>query len=102
MTAYIIRRFLQMIVIMFIVSIVSFIVIQLPPGDFVDAYVTTISGGETFTAETIEALRVQFGLDEPFHTQYLKWITNVIRGNLGVCLFSISARWPICWASACR
>ncbi len=84
MTAYVIRRFLQMIVIMLIVSIVAFIVIQLPPGDFVDAYVTTISGGETFTQETIDALRAQFGLDEPFLIQYVKWISNVLRGNYGV------------------
>ena len=84
MTAYLIRRFLQMILIMFIVSIVAFIVIQLPPGDFVDAYVSTISGGETFTQETIDALRAQFGLDDPLHVQYLKWISNVLRGRYGL------------------
>ena len=84
MSGYIIRRFLQMIVIMFIVSFVSFIVIQLPPGDFVDAYVTTISGGETITQETIDGLRRQFGLDEPFIIQYISWITNVLQGKLGI------------------
>ena len=84
MSGYIIRRFLQMIVIMCIVSIVSFIVIQLPPGDFVDAYVSTIAGGETVTQETIDGLRRQFGLDEPFIIQYFSWIGNVLRGNLGI------------------
>lgn len=84
MLRFAVQRFLQMVVIVFIISIIAFVIIQLPPGDFVDNYVTTVAGGETLTPEAVEALRIQFGLDEPIYSQYLHWMANVFRGNFGL------------------
>jgi peptide/nickel transport system permease protein len=81
---YAIQRGLQMVVLVFIISLIAFIVIQLPPGDFVDSYMSTIAGGETLTQEAVQALRQQFGLDQPIYVQYVRWMSNVISGNFGL------------------
>jgi len=85
MAQFIIRRLFLMIPTMFAVSIVAFIIIQLPPGDFLTSYVANISAaGETVEQEVIEALNRRFGLDQPIYVQYLKWITNIItKGDFG-------------------
>ena len=84
MLTYALRRAFQMVILVFIISIIAFVVIQLPPGDFVDSYLSTIAGGESLTTEAVQALREQFGLDEPLPVQYVRWMTNVIRGNFGL------------------
>ncbi len=84
MLSYFVKRFLQMLVVIFIISLVAFMVVQLPPGDFIDAYVTNLSGGDRVPPETIEALRQQFGLDQPIYVQYVKWISNALQGNFGI------------------
>lgn len=85
MAQFIIRRLLYMIPTMFAVSLVAFIIIQLPPGDFLTSYIANISaGGETVTQDVIDGLNQQFGLDQPIYVQYFKWITNIIlRGDFG-------------------
>jgi peptide/nickel transport system permease protein len=85
MVQFIIRRLLVMIPTMFAISIVAFIVIQLPPGDYLTSYIANLSaGGEQIEADVIEALNERFGLDQPIYVQYYKWISNIIlKGDFG-------------------
>ncbi|TVR74968.1 MAG: ABC transporter permease [Sphaerobacteraceae bacterium] len=84
MLGYIIRRALFSLVTIFLVSILSFAIIQLPPGDYVDSYIAQLqaSGTPVSTSEA-ENLRARYGLDEPFAVQYGLWMRQVLRGNLG-------------------
>ncbi len=72
------------LVTIFLVSILSFAIIQLPPGDYVDSYIAQLqaSGTPVSTSEA-ENLRARYGLDEPFAVQYGLWMRQVLRGNLG-------------------
>jgi peptide/nickel transport system permease protein len=84
MIAYIIRRILLMIPTLIAISIISFIIIQLPPGDFLTTYVSQLSAsGETVDQAELEALKERYGLDEPMYKQYLKWASNFLRGDFG-------------------
>ena len=87
---YIIKRVLQMIPIMIIITIIVFFVIQLPPGDFLATYMAEreLQGGYVMEASEVEALRERFGLDRPIHEQYIMWMSNIIlRGDLGRSFF---------------
>lgn len=69
---------------MFLVSLTVFILIQLPPGDFVDSYAALVaSSGETLTPDQMVELRQRFGLDQPIIVQYFHWIVGVVQGDLG-------------------
>ncbi|MBN1874529.1 MAG: ABC transporter permease [Anaerolineae bacterium] len=85
MLAYIGRRLLMMIPTLFAVSLVSFIIIQLPPGDFLTTYVATLAAeGETVDADVIARLEARYGLNQPVYVQYYKWITNILfKGDFG-------------------
>lgn len=84
MRDYMIRRILQAVPILIAISIFCFVVIQLPPGDFLTTYVANLSAsGQIVDQAEIEALRDRYGLDQPMTTQYLKWITNFIQGDMG-------------------
>ncbi len=74
-----------MIPTMFAVSIVAFIIIQLPPGDYLTSYLANLSAaGETVEQEVLDALNERFGLDQPIYVQYAKWIGNIItKGDFG-------------------
>jgi len=81
---YLIRRILYMLLTLFFVSIIVFVVIQLPPGDFLTSYIAQLAtSGESVNLETIEALKKQYGLDKPIWEQYLLWIWNVLHGDFG-------------------
>ena len=85
MLSYMVRRFFFAIVTIFAASILAFVVMQLPPGDFVTSYVAQLSlTGNPVSSETAQALRIQYGLDQPMYAQYLKWMGQVLQGNLGV------------------
>ena len=86
MAKYILKRVLYMIPTLFVISIISFTIIQLPPGDFLTSYVATLrSQGEDIDAETIRALEEQYGLNQPIYVQYTKWITGILtRGDFGL------------------
>ncbi|MBA7684657.1 Glutathione transport system permease protein GsiC [subsurface metagenome] len=78
------RRIAAALVTLFLISIVAFIIIQLPPGDFVDAYAgKKTQGGVIITQDELDVMRVRLGMDKPLYQQYLKWIGGVIRGDLG-------------------
>ena len=84
MLRYIGWRVLLMIPTLFVISIVSFAVIQLPPGDFLTSYVAGISArGETIDEAEIQALRNAYGLGQPMYVQYFKWMSGVLRGDFG-------------------
>jgi peptide/nickel transport system permease protein len=81
---YIIRRALFSIVTLFLVSILAFAIIQLPPGDYVDSYIANLQAAGTPVSQTeAENLRARYGLDRPFPVQYGLWMRQVLRGNFG-------------------
>jgi peptide/nickel transport system permease protein len=86
MAKYILKRVLYMIPTLFVISIISFAIIQLPPGDFLTSYVATLrQQGEDIDATAIKALEEQYGLNQPIYIQYGKWITNIVtRGDFGL------------------
>lgn len=76
---YILRRFIAFIPMLIIISIVSFIVIQLPPGDFLTTYIMQLqSRGYRLAQEEIARLADRYGLNDPLYIQYFKWIRNII------------------------
>jgi peptide/nickel transport system permease protein len=84
MFAYIIRRILIMIPTLIAISMISFTIIQLPPGDFLTTYVSQLSAsGETVDHAELESLKKRFGLDEPIYIQYLQWVWNFVHGDFG-------------------
>lgn len=80
MLAYIVQRVLLLIPMLVAISILSFAIIQLPPGDFLTSYVAQLrqEGDEVDEAE-LASLRQRYGLGQPVHVQYLKWIYGVLR-----------------------
>jgi peptide/nickel transport system permease protein len=87
MLSYLAKRLMYMVLILWILSIVSFIIIQLPPGDFVTTLINRmISQGRGPSDRTAyEArLRAQYGLDRPMIQQYLLWIRKMFQGDLGL------------------
>ena len=66
------------------ISILSFVIIQAPPGDFLTAYVAQLrSMGEAIDPAQIEALKVRYGLGQPMYVQYFKWLGGILHGDLG-------------------
>ena len=84
MLSYTIRRILTMIPTLIAISIIVFIIIQLPPGDYLETYIAELqSQGEAVDPGKIEALRAQYGLDRPIYEQYLVWFFGLLQGDLG-------------------
>ena len=86
MGKYILKRVLYMIPTLFVISVISFTIIQLPPGDFLTSYVATLrQQGEDIDADAIRALEDQYGLNQPVYIQYGKWMGNILtRGDFGL------------------
>jgi peptide/nickel transport system permease protein len=84
MARFIVYRLLMMIPTMFAISLVAFIIIQLPPGNYLTSYIANLAAsGETVERDVIEALNERYGLDQPVYVQYFKWIGNVLQGRFG-------------------
>ncbi len=85
MLKYIWKRILIMIPTIFVISLACFFIIQLPPGDFISSYITTMqSEGETITQEVVAQLRAEYGMDKPWFVQYILWMKGIIlHGNWG-------------------
>jgi len=79
MARYIFRRLLQSIPLLLAISVISFGVMQLAPGNFLD----TLRGQPTIQPGTIAALKRDFGLDQPWHIQYFRWLINALQGDFG-------------------
>ena len=87
MIAYIVRRFFLAILTIWAITILSFLIIQLPPGDYVTSYIASMSAsGNQVTEAEAEALRIQYGLDQPIYIQYLKWMGLIMHGNFGMAI----------------
>ena len=85
MFRYIGRRLFYMVPTLLIISIISFILIQLPPGDYISAMQAQLSEtGDWVDDDTLDALRRRYGLDKPLWQQYLLWLWGVMRGDFGV------------------
>jgi len=85
MAAYIVRRFLLALVTIWAVSIISFGIIQLPPGDYVTAYIEQLMASGTDVTEVEAAnIRAQYGLDSSIPVQYFKWMRLASTGNFGI------------------
>ena len=69
----------------FFVSIISFVIIQLPPGDYLTSVVTAMTAtGETIDASALAAMEQRYGLGQPIYVQYWKWISGILlRGDFG-------------------
>lgn len=85
MLVYILKRLAYMIPTLFGMSLVSFLIIQLPPGDFLTSLTSAIAdSGQSLDQASIDRLTALYGLDQPFYVQYWNWISNIIfRGDFG-------------------
>jgi len=84
MFRYFVQRLLVMIPTLIVISIAIFVIIQAPPGDYLETYIEELrSQGEAVDPAKIEFLRRTYGLDLPFYMQYLKWAGGLLQGNLG-------------------
>jgi len=98
MLGYILRRVLLAIPTMIVVSVLAFVIIQLPPGDFLTSYIAYTRATEGDQAANqltsiIPQLRAQYGLDKPIYVQYSLWIKNIItKGDFG---YSYEQKQPV-------
>ena len=84
MSEFLIRRTLTMIFTLAATSVLIFIIIQLPPGDYLSTYIAELqSQGEMVDEAKIEFLRSQYGLDKSMPHQYFTWVTGLLQGDLG-------------------
>ena len=87
MLRFIVQRLLLLPVLLLLFSVVVFWLVQAPAGDFLTSYVANIaSSGSSIGADQVEALKRQFGLDQPGYMQYLRWMESLSKGDLGLSL----------------
>src|SRR5437588_6899613 len=84
MLGYLVNRILIMIPTLIAISIVVFIIINLPPGDYFSTYIAELqSSGEAADLAKIHFLQVQYGFDRPLWEQYLYWVMGLLQGDMG-------------------
>ncbi|MDP3239055.1 MAG: ABC transporter permease, partial [Reyranella sp.] len=83
MTAYIVRRLFATLPVMAVVALFVFFLLRFAPGD-----PAAIIAGEDATTEAIEAVRAKLGLDRPMVEQFVVWTSQLLRGDMGVSIFS--------------
>jgi peptide/nickel transport system permease protein len=84
MLAYTARRIMIMVPTLLAITLIIFVIIQLPPGDYLETYITELqSQGEAVDQAKIEALRRQYGLDRPLYEQYAVWVLGLLQGDMG-------------------
>ena len=84
MLAYLLRRLGLAAITVVAITLVTFTILQLPPGDFVDAYAAQAAlSGTAISAAEADALRLAYGLNQPLYVQYFKWLGMVATGNFG-------------------
>ena len=84
MAKYIGKRFIYMVVLLAIMSVFAFIVIQLPPGDYLTSYISNLQQQMGDVDESVvEALKARYGMDKPMWEQYFLWIRNMFQGDFG-------------------
>lgn len=93
MKHYVFQRLIYMFFVFWLVSVVTFVIIQLPPGDYLSTYISRLEqAGEELSEEEALNLRRQYGLDQPLFARYVKWIGQVLQGEFG---FSFDWQKPI-------
>jgi peptide/nickel transport system permease protein len=120
MLSYIIKRLLRLIPQIFLISLLAFTIIQLPPGDYLTEYVNRLrASGVSVDEYEVERFTRMYGLDRPMHVQYLRWITNivtkfdfgysfdwqkpvndVITARIGMTFFIAFLSFVVCWSFA--
>lgn len=84
MLGYIIKRTLYMVPTLVLISMVVFVLIELPPGDYFESYVAQLlASGESVDMQKIEFLRQQYGFDLPPYERYFKWVFGMLQGDFG-------------------
>jgi len=84
MLRYVVQRVLLMIPTMIAISIIVFVIIQLPPGDYLESYIAELQAqGESVDPQKIAFLREQYGLDKSLPEQYLRWAGGMLVGDFG-------------------
>ena len=88
MLRFAVRRIALLFPMLFIASVITFAIIQAPPGDFLDDYIAELmeQGEAGFNRADVEYLREQYGLNDPLPIQYAKWFMNVLQWDLGLSL----------------
>src|SRR5437667_11009793 len=85
MLAYIGRRALLAVFTVWAISMLAFVIIQLPPGDYVSSYIAQMAAmGSVVSDEEAQTLRIQYGLGQPIYVQYWKWMKQIAEGNCGL------------------
>ena len=87
MLSFLARRLVLALITVWAISLITFAIIQLPPGDYVTAYIAQLETQGDFVSED-EAinLRAEYGLEQPFPVQYYKWMRQALKGNFGVAM----------------
>jgi peptide/nickel transport system permease protein len=85
MLHYIVKRLLYMVPTLFVISLVAFFIIQLPPGNYLNSVAASMAeSGDVYDQAMLISLQERYGLNQPFHVQYYKWISGIIlRGDFG-------------------
>ena len=84
MFGYFVHRLFLMVPTLLTISIIIFVIIQLPPGDYLSSYVAELqSQGEAVSEDKIAFLRQQYGFDKPLWQQYMIWVTGMLQGDFG-------------------
>ena len=83
MTTYIIRRLIQMLLVLIIITVLVFFVMRLMPGDPLLLYLARSGNLENMSFDQLETLRIQYGLDKPLIIQYFNWVKGVFQGDFG-------------------
>ncbi|MDE0448567.1 MAG: ABC transporter permease [Spirochaetaceae bacterium] len=84
MLSYIIRRLVYMVVLLVMLSVATFIIIQLPPGDYLTTLVANMRRANVvLSEEAVAVLTERYGLGRPLHIQYLTWFGNLLKGDMG-------------------
>ena len=90
MIKYIVRRVFTLIPVFFVLTLISFVIVQLPPGNYLETYIRNMERrGERVDDAEITRLKERWGLDDPWYVQYYKWMEDIIvRGNWGRSMMS--------------
>jgi peptide/nickel transport system permease protein len=81
---FIVRRLAIGLLTIWVISVLCFVIIQLPPGDFVSNYVARLQRTGGVSVEAAERLRVAYGLDQPLYVQYERWMSEMLHGDFGM------------------
>ncbi len=93
MVRYMLFRLLAMIPTLFLISVLVFVIIELPPGDYFESYVNELRAlGEEADLAEVEELRAQYGFDQPAPIRYLHWVGGMLQGDFG---YSFEYRLPV-------